>query len=62
LPSGLFVKQARPFLKHPEKYYPKSKVAKFTKDGRPISHFFYTGKQELYQLTYVIISFLLKAT
>jgi small subunit ribosomal protein S9 len=25
LPSGLFAKKARPFLKHPEDYYPKSK-------------------------------------
>lgn len=52
LPSGLFDKKARPFLKNPEEYYPKSKVAKFNKDGRPISHLFYTGQSELYQLTY----------
>lgn len=25
LPSGLFNKKARPFFKHPEQYYPKSK-------------------------------------
>jgi len=52
MPSGVFSKKARPFLTHPEKYYPKSKIAKFNKDGRPISHLFYTGQSELYQITY----------
>lgn len=52
LPSGLFIRKARPFLKHPEAYYPKSKLAAFNKDGRPLSHFFYTGQPDLYQLTY----------
>ena len=33
LPSGLFEKKARPFLKHPEDYYPKSKCI--------ISNFFF---------------------
>lgn len=52
LPSGLFIRKARPFLKHPDAYYPKSKLAAFNKDGRPLSHLFYTGQPELYQLTY----------
>lgn len=52
LPSGLFEKKARPFLRHPEDYYPKSKIAAFNKDGRPLSHLFYTGNSEFYQLIY----------
>ncbi|RNA28696.1 28S ribosomal mitochondrial [Brachionus plicatilis] len=49
LPSGLFEKKARPFLKNPEDYYPKSKMAAFGRDGRPIHHLFFTGNPEFYQ-------------
>jgi len=52
LPSGLFEPKARPFLKHPKEYYPKSRVSMFNENGRPISHLFYTGQSELFQLTY----------
>ncbi|ESO02460.1 hypothetical protein HELRODRAFT_154121 [Helobdella robusta] len=44
LPSGLFVKKARPMLKHPLEILPKQKAAQFGLDGRPYSSFFYTGK------------------
>ncbi|CAF0710744.1 unnamed protein product [Brachionus calyciflorus] len=52
LPSGLFNKKARPFLKHPEDYYPKSKLAAFGSDGRPLHHLFYTGNPDFYQIIY----------
>lgn len=52
LPSALFDSKARPFLKHPEDYYPKSKLAAFDKNGRPLHTLFYTGNHDFFHVIY----------
>ena len=60
LPSGLFEPEARPFLKHPVQYFPKSKVAAFEIDGRPKNFMFYTKHIQyntyIYTITQKLIS------
>jgi small subunit ribosomal protein S9 len=54
LPSGLFEKKARPFMKSPVDYYPKSDLAAFGKDGRPLNSFFYTRNHGFYKFLHVL--------
>ncbi|KAM5228052.1 small ribosomal subunit protein uS9m [Ctenodactylus gundi] len=49
-PSGLFEKQARPIMKHPELIFPKQRANQWGEDGRPFHFLFYTGKQSYYSL------------
>ncbi|XP_029792953.1 28S ribosomal protein S9, mitochondrial isoform X2 [Suricata suricatta] len=49
-PSGLFEKQARPIMKHPEQIFPKQRAVQWGEDGRPFHFLFYTGKQSYYSL------------
>ncbi|XP_077400954.1 small ribosomal subunit protein uS9m [Vanacampus margaritifer] len=49
-PSGLFVKKARPLMKHPEEIFPKQRAVQWGEDGRPFHFLFYTGKQAYYNL------------
>ncbi|CAD7677287.1 small ribosomal subunit protein uS9m isoform 1-T1 [Lycaon pictus] len=49
-PSGLFEKQARPIMKHPEQIFPKQRAIQWGEDGRPFHFLFYTGKQAYYSL------------
>ncbi|XP_047601235.1 28S ribosomal protein S9, mitochondrial isoform X2 [Lutra lutra] len=49
-PSGLFEKQARPVMKHPEQIFPKQRAIQWGEDGRPFHFLFYTGKQSYYSL------------
>ncbi|XP_040310058.1 small ribosomal subunit protein uS9m [Herpailurus yagouaroundi] len=49
-PSGLFEKQARPIMKHPEQIFPKQRAIQWGEDGRPFHFLFYTGKQSYYSL------------
>ncbi|XP_019854305.1 PREDICTED: 28S ribosomal protein S9, mitochondrial-like [Amphimedon queenslandica] len=43
LPSSLFDKKARPFLKHPSEIYPKRIESSFDANNRPIEASFYSG-------------------
>lgn len=43
LPSSLFDKKARPFLKHPSEIFPKRIESSFDADSRPIEASFYSG-------------------
>ncbi|XP_074662574.1 small ribosomal subunit protein uS9m-like [Tubulanus polymorphus] len=54
LPSALFEKPARPFLKHPEEFYPKRKSAQFASDGRPFHYLFYTSLPNYYEIMHKI--------
>ncbi|XP_032111472.1 28S ribosomal protein S9, mitochondrial [Sapajus apella] len=49
-PSGLFEKEARPIMKHPELIFPKQRAIQWGEDGRPFHYLFYTGKQSYYSL------------
>uniref|UniRef100_A0A2K5DJE8 Small ribosomal subunit protein uS9m n=1 Tax=Aotus nancymaae TaxID=37293 RepID=A0A2K5DJE8_AOTNA len=49
-PSGLFEKEARPIMKHPELIFPKQRAVQWGEDGRPFHCLFYTGKQSYYSL------------
>ncbi|XP_047433056.1 28S ribosomal protein S9, mitochondrial [Mugil cephalus] len=49
-PSGLFEKQARPVMKHPDEIFPKQKAVQWGPDRRPFHFLFYTGKQSYYTL------------
>ncbi|XP_062852885.1 28S ribosomal protein S9, mitochondrial [Trichomycterus rosablanca] len=49
-PSGLFEKQARPVMKHPDLIFPKQAAVQWGEDGRPFHYLFYTGKQAYYSL------------
>ncbi|XP_077369872.1 small ribosomal subunit protein uS9m isoform X2 [Festucalex cinctus] len=51
-PSGLFVKKARPLMKHPEEIFPKQRAVQWGADGRPFHFLFYTGKQAYYNLVH----------
>ncbi|GAB5569507.1 28S ribosomal protein S9 [Prionailurus iriomotensis] len=53
-PSGLFEKQARPIMKHPEQIFPKQRAIQWGEDGRPFHFLFYTGKQSYYSLMHRI--------
>uniref|UniRef100_A0A452R9H6 Small ribosomal subunit protein uS9m n=1 Tax=Ursus americanus TaxID=9643 RepID=A0A452R9H6_URSAM len=60
-PSGLFEKQARPIMKHPEQIFPKQRAIQWGEDGRPFHFLFYTGKQSYYSLMHVTYGKLLEA-
>ncbi|XP_033472237.1 small ribosomal subunit protein uS9m [Epinephelus lanceolatus] len=51
-PSGLFEKNARPLMKHPEEIFPKTRAIQWGPDGRPFHFLFYTGKQSYYSMMY----------
>lgn len=53
-PSGLFEKQARPIMKHPEQIFPKQRAIQWGEDGRPFHFLFYTGKQSYYSLMHEV--------
>ncbi|XP_005360055.1 28S ribosomal protein S9, mitochondrial [Microtus ochrogaster] len=53
-PSGLFEKQARPIMKHPEQIFPKQRAIQWGEDGRPFNFLFYTGKQSYYSLMHEV--------
>uniref|UniRef100_A0A1B6M7P8 Small ribosomal subunit protein uS9m n=1 Tax=Graphocephala atropunctata TaxID=36148 RepID=A0A1B6M7P8_9HEMI len=55
LPSGLFVKNTRPFLKPPEEVHPPKKEAEFDETGRPHHFLFYTGKPNLYEYLHRLV-------
>lgn len=59
-PSSLFVKEARPVMKHPEVMFPKQKAVQWGKDGRPFHFLFYTGKQAYYSLMHDLYGKILK--
>lgn len=50
LPSGLFEKKARPFMKPPQLVFPPKKDAEFDETGRPFHFLFYTGKPNFYNI------------
>ncbi|GAB1600503.1 28S ribosomal protein S9, mitochondrial-like [Argonauta hians] len=54
LPSGLFSKKARPFMKDPYEVFPVQKRAQFGMDGRPFHWLFYTAKPNYFKLMYDI--------
>lgn len=49
MPSGLFVKESRPIMKHPNQVFPKQKDAEFDASGRPYHSLFYTRWPNFYQ-------------
>ncbi|XP_066250226.1 small ribosomal subunit protein uS9m [Euwallacea similis] len=49
-PSGLYEKNARPFMKPPEEVFPQTKAAEFDETGRPHHFLFYTGRPNFYQV------------
>ncbi|KAM7317454.1 hypothetical protein ACRRTK_023756 [Alexandromys fortis] len=53
-PSGLFEKQARPIMKHPEQIFPKQRAIQWGKDGRPFNFLFYTVDQSYYSLMHEV--------
>ncbi|XP_049990727.1 small ribosomal subunit protein uS9m [Alexandromys fortis] len=53
-PSGLFEKQARPIMKHPEHIFPKQRAIQWGEDGRPFNFLFYTGKPSYYSLMHEV--------
>ncbi|XP_021913305.1 28S ribosomal protein S9, mitochondrial [Zootermopsis nevadensis] len=55
-PSGLFDPKARPMMKPPNEVFPPRKAAEFDESGRPHNFLFYTGKSNLYQLLFDIVS------
>ncbi|XP_030012725.1 small ribosomal subunit protein uS9m isoform X2 [Sphaeramia orbicularis] len=59
-PSSLFVKEARPVMKHPDIIFPKQKAAQWGEDGRPFHFLFYTGKQAYYSLMHDLYGKILK--
>uniref|UniRef100_A0A8C4P1L1 Small ribosomal subunit protein uS9m n=1 Tax=Dicentrarchus labrax TaxID=13489 RepID=A0A8C4P1L1_DICLA len=52
-PSGLFEKQARPVMKHPDDIFPKQSAVQWGEDGRPFHFLFYTGKPSYYSVMHV---------
>uniref|UniRef100_A0A2K5QXU8 Small ribosomal subunit protein uS9m n=1 Tax=Cebus imitator TaxID=2715852 RepID=A0A2K5QXU8_CEBIM len=58
-PSGLFEKEARPIMKHPELIFPKQRAIQWGEDGCPFHYLFYTGKQSYYSLMHDIYGMLL---
>ncbi|XP_051283506.1 28S ribosomal protein S9, mitochondrial isoform X2 [Dicentrarchus labrax] len=59
-PSGLFEKQARPVMKHPDDIFPKQSAVQWGEDGRPFHFLFYTGKPSYYSVMHEINSRILK--
>uniref|UniRef100_A0A1B6D3Y2 Small ribosomal subunit protein uS9m n=1 Tax=Clastoptera arizonana TaxID=38151 RepID=A0A1B6D3Y2_9HEMI len=57
LPSGLYDKKARPFLKPPEEVFPPKKEAEFDETGRPHHFLFYTGKPNYYGALHKLVSY-----
>ncbi|XP_065906522.1 small ribosomal subunit protein uS9m-like [Dysidea avara] len=55
LPSGLYAKDARPFLKHPLEYYPKKNTQSVDADGRPFEAGFFTGFPAYHNLVYEVL-------
>ncbi|XP_058060157.1 small ribosomal subunit protein uS9m [Anopheles bellator] len=53
-PSALYDPGARPTLKPPEEFIPKTKGAEFDETGRPFHSFFYTGRPNFFQLLHDI--------
>ncbi|XP_037552479.1 28S ribosomal protein S9, mitochondrial [Nematolebias whitei] len=49
-PSGLFVKEAHPVMKHPDQIFPKQKAIQWGEDKRPFHFLFYTGRPLYYSL------------
>uniref|UniRef100_A0A2K5Q9P2 Small ribosomal subunit protein uS9m n=1 Tax=Cebus imitator TaxID=2715852 RepID=A0A2K5Q9P2_CEBIM len=58
-PSGLFEKEARPIMKHPELIFLKQRAIQWGEDGHPFHYLFYTGKQSYYSLMHDIYGMLL---
>uniref|UniRef100_A0A2M4CVP0 Putative 28s ribosomal protein s9 mitochondrial n=1 Tax=Anopheles darlingi TaxID=43151 RepID=A0A2M4CVP0_ANODA len=54
-PSGLYDPAARPTMKHPEEFIPKTKGAEFDETGRPFHPLFFTGRPNFFQLLYDIV-------
>ncbi|XP_035909371.1 28S ribosomal protein S9, mitochondrial [Anopheles stephensi] len=54
-PSGLYDPAARPTMKPPEEFIPKTKGAEFDETGRPFHTLFYTGRPNLFQLLFDIV-------
>lgn len=50
MPSGLFDKKARPYMKDPKEVFPPKKDAEFDTSGRPYHFLFYTGKPFFYEI------------
>ncbi|TRY62439.1 hypothetical protein DNTS_032245 [Danionella cerebrum] len=59
-PSGLFDKNARPFMKDPEQLFPKQKAVQWDSVGRPFHFLFYTGKQSYYSLMHEVFAKILE--
>ncbi|KAM7375316.1 hypothetical protein PAMA_014424 [Pampus argenteus] len=55
-PSGLFEKNARPLMKHPDEIFPKQRAVQWGEDRRPFHFLFYTGKQSYYNLMHDLSS------
>uniref|UniRef100_A0A2K5EB52 Small ribosomal subunit protein uS9m n=1 Tax=Aotus nancymaae TaxID=37293 RepID=A0A2K5EB52_AOTNA len=58
-PSGLFEKEARPIMKHPELIFPKQRTIQWGEDGCPFHYLFYAGKQSDYSLMHDVYGMLL---
>ncbi|XP_035782754.1 28S ribosomal protein S9, mitochondrial-like [Anopheles albimanus] len=54
-PSGLYEPAARPTMKHPAEFIPKTKGAEFDETGRPFHPLFFTGRPNFFQLLYDIV-------
>lgn len=54
-PSGLYDPAARPTMKPPEEFIPKTKGAEFDETGRPFHTLFYTGRPNFFQLLFDIV-------
>ncbi|XP_050084634.1 28S ribosomal protein S9, mitochondrial isoform X2 [Anopheles aquasalis] len=54
-PSGLYDPAARPTMKHPEEFIPKTKGAEFDQTGRPFHPLFFTGRPNFFQLLYDVV-------
>ncbi|XP_076750339.1 mitochondrial ribosomal protein S9 [Xylocopa sonorina] len=53
-PSGLYDKEARPMMIHPDKLYAARKEAEFDESGRPHHYLFYTTKPNFYDILHNI--------
>ncbi|CAL7948255.1 unnamed protein product [Xylocopa violacea] len=53
-PSGLYDKDARPVMLHPDKLYASKKEAEFDETGRPYHYLFYTTKPNFYEILHNI--------
>uniref|UniRef100_A0A182MQ67 28S ribosomal protein S9, mitochondrial n=1 Tax=Anopheles culicifacies TaxID=139723 RepID=A0A182MQ67_9DIPT len=54
-PSGLYDPAARPTMKPPEEFIPKTKGAEFDETGRPFHTLFYTGRPNFFQMLFDIV-------